>query len=94
MGGSTADPATTSRREPSAGNDGFERVVVQESFFTLIERVFEMEEERAAEVGELAQLRLSDLLRAPRTVKPCIRHSGGRERQVQFNGARDAAVSD
>ena len=37
--------------------------VVQQSFFALIERVFEVEEERAAEVDELTELGLSDLLR-------------------------------
>jgi hypothetical protein len=53
-----------------------------------------MEEVRATEVDELAYLSLSDLLRAPRTVKPCIRHGGVRERQMQLNGARHAAVPD
>ena len=42
------------KEEPNASDDGFERVVVQQPFFTLIERVFEMEEERAAEVDKLA----------------------------------------
>ncbi len=46
-----------------------------------------MEEERAAQVDILAQLSLSDFLRAPRTVQPCIRHGGVRERHVQLNGA-------
>ena len=27
-------------------------------------------------------------------MKPCIRHGGVRERQVQLDGARDAAVPD
>ena len=53
-----------------------------------------MEKERAAEVDELAYLSLSDLLRAPRTVKPCIRHAGGRKRQLQLNDARGTAVPD
>jgi hypothetical protein len=34
------------RWKPSASDDGFKRVVVQQSFFRLIKRVFEMEEER------------------------------------------------
>ena len=42
----------------------------------------------------LAQLSSSDLLRAPRTVEPCIRHGGICERQMQLDGARGAAVPD
>jgi hypothetical protein len=53
-----------------------------------------MEEERAAEVVELAQLSSSDLLRAPRTAKPRIGHGGVRKRHVQLDDARDAAVPD
>src|SRR5215471_10261006 len=86
--------AGASRREPRAGDDGFERVVVQQSFFALIERIFEMEEERAAKVVVLAQLRLRDLVGAPRAVKPRIRHGSVRERQVQLDDARGAAVPD
>src|SRR5262249_46513482 len=70
------------------------RVVVEESFLTLIERVFEMEEERAAEVDELADLGLRDLLGAPRAVKPRIRHVGVREGKLQINDARGARVPD
>ena len=53
-----------------------------------------MEEERTAKVGELAQLSLSELLRAPRTVKPCVRHGGVGEGQLQLDDAGGAAVPD
>ncbi len=53
-----------------------------------------MEEERAAQIDELAQLGLSDLPRTQRTVKPRIRHGGVRECQVQLDDARGAAVPD
>ena len=87
-------PAGASGREAGTRDDGLERVVVQQVFFALIERVFEVEEHRAAQVDELAQLCLRQPLRAPRAVKPGARDAGVRQRQLQLDDARDAAMPD